>query len=307
MPDQNDFNDFNDLDQDNFDLEPEYDRQEEKNRRTRRRTRQFLGLAVAILVVVGAVSIIRSGIDLAGSLVNDVSEYEEYNVRIAPFVWFDVLPFKELDAANQTAVKQAVIWGVMNQLGNDNIGRNERGEPQIPAIEIDRYSAALFGPDYKFEHASFSDPVEGMEYVYDPATEIYTVPATGLTPYYYPSVVEFVRESGGVRKVVVGYVSAIGSNDELIATPDYDHPYKYMDYYFYRDGNEYYLYAILQNDSYEPPVIADSSSLPASSALPSSSLLPDSSSLPPGSSSASEGEAASNAEGEGGEESGTEG
>lgn len=276
MPDQNEFKGYEyDDPQDPFDLEPEIDSQEERTRRTRRRTRQFLGLAVAILVVVGAVSIIRSGIDLAGSFVNNEAEYEEYNVRIAPFVWFDVLPFENLESANQTAIKQSIIWGVMNQLGNENISRNERGEPQLPAVEIDRYAAALFGPEFVFEHASFADPVEGLSYVYDPATEIYTVPATGLTPYYYPSVVEFVRESGGVRRVVVGYVSAIGSNDELIATPDYDNPSQYFDYYFYRDGASYYLYAIQPNKTYEPR-LADTS-LPAASSEASFSLPPDSS------------------------------
>lgn len=289
-----DQNKFDDTQNDNIDIdgeelgaapEPENDDRDERARRSRRRLRQLLGVAIAILVVVGAVSIVRGGVDLASSLVNDTSEYEEYRVRISSFVWFDVLPFDAPENASQTTLKQAVIWGVMNQMGADNVPKNERGEPQVAAIEMDRYAAALFGPGFALEHSSFSDPVQGLSYEYDPATEIYTAPATGISPMYMPTVVDIVREPGGVRRVVVGYVSAIGSNEELVSGLDYDHPSKYMDYYFLRDGNEYYLYAIQANDTYVPDTPAASSSLPASSApassLPDSSLPPDSSSAPP--------------------------
>lgn len=277
MQDQNDY-DFN---QDTFDNEPEMNNsQDERQRRSRRRLRQLLGLGVAILVVVGAVSIIRSGIDLANSYVNNTSEYEQYNTRIAPLAWFDILPFEDLESANHDSLKQAAIWGVMNQLGYENINRNERGEPLIPAIEIDRYAAALFGPDFAFEHESFSDPVDGLSYTYDEATQIYTAPATGIMPDYLPAVVDIVRESGGVRRVIVGYVSAIGSNEELITAPDYEHPARFMNYYFRRDGNEYYLFSIMPNEDYVPDTPAASSTVTASSAADSGLGVDTSSSLP---------------------------
>ncbi len=270
------------------DMEQDRNSRDEHARRSRRRTRQFLGLALAVLIVVGAVSIVNYGINVVRTAMNDTSMADEYKARIAPFVWFDVLPFEKLEDANQDTLKQAVLWGVLNQTGTDKITRNERGEALVPAIEIDRYAAALFGPDFEFKHASFSDPVEGLEYTYDEEAGMYVVPATGIMPYYDATVVDITRAGGGVRKVVVGYVQTYNANDEVIATPDYEHPAKYMDYLFRRDGNDYYLYAIQPNTDYAAAVSSSSVSIPSSSLPPVSSSMADASQAESGSNASEE-------------------
>ncbi len=247
---------------------------EEQARRNRRRMRQLIGLALSVLVVVGAVSIVRSGINVAKNLMDDSSETEAYNRRILPLVWFDVLPFESLAEADPNAIKQAVIWGVLNELGK-TVEYDDLGQPLVPAVEVDRFAAQLFGPDYKLEHGSFNDPVQNLSYTYDPATNMYAATATGLTPLYTSTVVAIERLPGGIKKVTAGYVSTLNSNDELIATPDLSHPSKYMDYFFRRDGNEYYLYALRNNTSYTPEsqsAVSGSNAATSASAPVSASL-----------------------------------
>ncbi len=232
------------------DTEQKKQSREEQARRAKRRSRQLLGLALAILIVVGGVSIIRWTFDLAVNLSqqSDSSEKDEFTARITPLVWFDVLPFESLAKADQNTLKEAAIWGIMNELGTE-VQRNENGEPLIPAAEVDRYMADLYGPDFEIVHESFVDTYYNLTYDYDEATNTYTAQNAGLTPQYLPTVVEVVSESGG-KRVVVGYVSTTGSNDELISTPDFDHPARYMDYYFRRSGNDFYLASITPNLTY---------------------------------------------------------
>lgn len=232
------------------DTEQKKQQREEQARRAKRRSRQLLGLALAILIVVGGVSIVRWTFDLAANLSqqSDSSEKDEYTARITPLVWFDILPFESLAQADLNTLKEAAIWGVMNELGTD-IQRNENGEPLIPAAEVDRYMADLYGPEFEAKHESFVDTYYNLTYQYDEATQTYTAQNAGLTPQYLPTVVEITTESGG-KRVVVGYVSTTGSNDELISTPDFDHPARYMDYYFRRSGNDFFLASITPNLTY---------------------------------------------------------
>ncbi|MGD9560567.1 MAG: hypothetical protein AB7V55_08190 [Oscillospiraceae bacterium] len=257
-------------------------KKEEQARAQRRRSRQLLGFAISVLVVVGAVSIIMNGISLIGNLMQNDDEIEEYRSRFESMVWFDLLPFDSVTQVDENSLKQIAIWGVMSQLG-DTIGRSEYGEPLVPAADVDRFGVRLFGPDFRFSgHSSFSDVGLDLRYQYDEATQTYIAPSTGLMPYYLPSVVEIKREAGGVRRVVMGYVSTRTSDDRMVNTPDFDHPAKYMDYMLRRDGGEYYLYALQRNTTHIPETATEAASAPA--VQPAFSLPPDS--LPAASSSA---------------------
>lgn len=257
-------------------------RKEEQARRSRRRTRQIIGVALFVLMVVGAVSIVSSVVNVVRGMLDNSAEYDEYAQRVTPIVWFDLLPFDSLETADPNALKQVCIWGVMNQLGNE-IGRTENGEPMVPAVEVDRYAAALFGPGYQVQHGSFEDQVENLSYEYNESSQMYTAQATGLTPQYLASVVDIRQDGGGVRRVTVGYVNTRGSNNEIVATPDLEHPAKYMDFLFRREGDQYYLFALQVNTELEvaeqaaPSMIAPSDipddqdlSLPASLETPAS-------------------------------------
>lgn len=247
-------------------------RKEEKARRSRRMMRQLLGAALSVLVVVGAVSVVFSGIELYKTLTDNQAEKKMYEELLEPMVWFNVLPFESLAQVDEDVLKEIAIWGVeISQQGQ--LQRNENDELLIPTVEVDRFAAKLFGPDYQFTvHESFSNMEQGLHYGYDAQREVYVMPSTGLTPEYRATVVRIKNEGGGVRRVTVGYVSALDENKGIIFNPDYDHPVKYMDFMFQRgSGGSYYLYALQKNTTIEPAVpSSDAASVP-SVAPPSSS------------------------------------
>ena len=263
-------------------------KKEEQARRSRRRGRQWIGVALSVLVLVGVYSIVRGGIDVARNILDNQSEKEEYAARLRPMVWADILPFEAVGQVDQGELKQIAIWGVMLEQG-DNIGRDENERAIIPVLEVDHYAAELFGapPRFRFlEHGTFTNVLQGITYEYDAARNAYIVPPVGLTPAFDPVVVEIRNEGNGIRRVTVGYVSLIGEGGELVSIPDKEHPVRYMDFLFQRDGSEYYLYALVPNNVYKPavreqestpPVVVDShseESLPPPAV--STSLVPES-------------------------------
>lgn len=234
------------------DPEQQRQRKEEKTRAARRRNRQIIGFALSILIIVGAASIIRGGVNLVRNMVNSEDERMEYQAKFEPMVWFDILPFDDISTVDENQIKEVCIWGVLTKLG-DTIGRNEMGEPIVPAAEVDLYGMELFGPDFRFTvHDSFVNTLFDLRYIYDTETQSYAAPNTGLMPPYLASVVEIQREKAGVRRVVMGYISTRTADDQVIAVPDYDNPARYMDYMLRRDGNQYYLYAIKPNTTHTP-------------------------------------------------------
>ncbi len=234
-------------------------RKEERSRASRRRTRQFIGFALMILIVVGAVSIVMGGVSMVQSLLDNSDEEEIYQTRFEPMVWFEMIPFENVAQVDENSIKQVCIWGVLDQQG-DSIMHNERGEPLVSAASVERYAAELFGPDFRFSaHEDFADPIYDLRYTYDAETQMYTAPSTSLQPPYIANVVDVVGESGGVKRVIMGYVSTMTGDDQIIAAPDLEHPAFYMDYLLQRDGNEYYLYSIQRNTTYVPETTASSS------------------------------------------------
>lgn len=246
-------------------------KKEEQQRTVRRRTRQIIGLALSVLIVVGAVSIVMNGVNIVRGWLDNTGQKEEFQQRLEPMVWFDVLPFDSVAQLDENMVKQLSIWGIMNSKG-DTLERNEYGEPLIPAVEVDQYAASLFGPEFRFSgHGAFADTERDLRYGFDEETQMYIGPVTGFDPFYYAKVVDVKRESGGVLRVVMGYISTRTNDDKVVATLDFEHPARYMDFMMRRDGSNYYLYALQKNTTHS---VASSSQPEPGSA--SQSELPDS-------------------------------
>ncbi len=248
-------------------------KKEERARASRRRNRQLIGFALTILIVVGAVSIVMAGINLVNSWMDVSDEKDDYQSLFEPLVWFDILPFNSVSTVDENLVKQVAIWGVWNQYRKDGeeIPRNGYGEALISAEAVDHYGIDLFGPNFRFSgHATFTDAMQGLRYMFDEENRQYVMPNTSLNMEFYATVVEIVQEAGGVRRVVVGYVNARGDNDQMMAQPDFNNPSRYMDYMLRRDGSGYYLYAIQQNTTHVPA----QQTLPASQP-PDDSSVPD--------------------------------
>jgi hypothetical protein len=225
-------------------------KKEEQARRSRRRSRQWIGLVLAVLVVVGVVTIVRSAIGLVQGIADNTEEKTEFENRIRYFVWFDVLPFESLEQADQDFLKQVAIWGIVDPNGTKGAGleRNADGQLLVPVLEVDHYAAALFGPQFRFaSHGAFTDMNQGLQYGFDEANQVYMVPITSLEPMNDAVVVDIQNEQNGVKRVTVGYVALRSIDGTVITTPDREHPVRYMDFLFQRDGNEYYLTGLVRN------------------------------------------------------------
>lgn len=256
-------------------------RREEQARKSRRRNRQLLGLVLAVLIVVGAISIIRSGIQLAGTLMDNTDEKSAYEYRIAPMVWFDLLPFENPNQIDENSLKEVIIFGLIDNMGKE-IQHDENGSAIVPVLEVDRYAANLFGPDFTFStpHAEFTSVTQGIHYQYNDSLKAYIVAGTGIELMYAPTVVDVKHESGGVVRVIVGYVSTKTKEGNLLPTLDYKHPVRYMDYMFQRNGSEYYLFAMRPNTTEKVTTASSTASVQASllpgdetSALEDTSLI----------------------------------
>lgn len=251
---------------------------EEKARRSRRRTRQFAGLILGILILVGAYNIVHDIVTSISNISNISMEETKqiYQERIAPLVWFDLLPFEDPAQIDENSLKEALIFGIINKVGNE-LQHDSMGSAIIPTIDVDAAAAELFGPDFHFtEHAEFTSIVQGITYMYDDTLKAYIVAGTGLELAYAPLVTNVKKQSGGILEVTVGYIATKSNDGNLLQVLDYEHPVRYMDFIFQRDGSEYYLTAMRPNNTIA--ITSDSSSSSGgSSSSYTESVIPESS------------------------------
>ena len=84
---------------------------EEHARLHRRRARQALGLLVAVLVLIGAVTVLRSGVRAVAKLFDDTAQKEEYEDKLEGLVLFDPLPFDGIENIDDLTLREAAVWG----------------------------------------------------------------------------------------------------------------------------------------------------------------------------------------------------
>ena len=84
---------------------------EEHARVQRRRGRQALGLLVAILVVVGFVTVLRAGVGAVANLFDDTAQKQEYEDKLEGLVLFDPMPFDGIENIDDLTLREAAVWG----------------------------------------------------------------------------------------------------------------------------------------------------------------------------------------------------
>ncbi len=214
--------------------------EDEYKRYTRRRRRQWLGLAVILLCIIGLGTVVYSLFTVGEKLMDRTAEMNSYETRLAPLVMLDPLEFEGIENARTETLLEAAIWAcVYGEKDLSIYPRDEYGALILPAIEIDRYAAQLYGPDHRLIHDTFQ--ANGMEFSYNEETASYTIPITSQIGIYTPKVVSI----SGVRLqvVTVAYmVPASGGAMDLVGTTG--QVQKYMEYVFRLDQGSYYLDAI---------------------------------------------------------------
>ena len=214
--------------------------------RRRRRLRQILGAVVCVLVLIGLYSVILSGVHLAAQLFDDTEEREEFEQRLQTLVSLDPEPFESLETANRARLLDAAIWSVIqkNSENMDVYERDEIGAMYLPTLDVDKELSSLYGPDFQFNHETFTD--NGLTYTYVPEKSAYLLPITSANGAYLPRVMDIQRISGG-KRVTIGYLDIYGGGEIVFDITKLE-PVKYLDYIFMRSGGEYYLTAVTQSE-----------------------------------------------------------
>ena len=211
---------------------------EEHARMQRRRGRQALGLLVAILVIVGFVTVLRAGVGAVANLFDDTAQKQEYEDKLEGLVLFDPMPFDGIENIDDLTLREAAVWGCIyniqeTQGGFDNYNTDPDTEQLLlPSLDVDAYLAKLLGPGFKLTHRSFE--MEDMTIEFDDATQCYKIPVTGTVGYYRAVVTKLFKRSGKLH-VTVGYIPTTSTDDSIINVSSDTHT-KYMDYLFERQS-----------------------------------------------------------------------
>ena len=238
---------------------------EEHARLHRRRGRQALGLLIAVLVVVGAVTVLRAGVHAVANLFDDTQQRQEYEDKLEGLVLFDPLPFDGIENIDDLTLREAAVWGCVYNIqetqGNfDNYNTDPDTEQLLlPSVDVDAYLAKLVGPSFRMAHKSFE--MEDMTVEFDETTQCYKIPVTGSVGTFRATVTRLFKKDG-LLHVTVGYIPTQSSDDSILNTSS-DTPTKYMDYLFSRQSGSWYLTGL--TDSETKPEAADSA---VSSAAP---------------------------------------
>ena len=224
---------------------------EEHARMQRRRGRQALGLLVAILVIVGFVTVLRAGVGAVANLFDDTAQKQEYEDKLEGLVLFDPMPFDGIENIDDLTLREAAVWGCIyniqeTQGGFDNYKTDPDTEQLLlPSVDVDAYLAKLLGPGFKLTHRSFE--MEDMTIEFDDATQCYKIPVTGTVGYYRAVVTKLFKRSGKLH-VTVGYIPTTSTDDSIINVSS-DTPTKYMDYLFERQSGSWYLTGLTESET----------------------------------------------------------
>ena len=238
---------------------------EEHARMQRRRGRQALGLLVAILVIVGFVTVLRAGVGAVANLFDDTAQKQEYEDKLEGLVLFDPMPFDGIENIDDLTLREAAVWGCIyniqeTQGGFDNYNTDPDTEQLLlPSLDVDAYLAKLLGPGFKLTHRSFE--MEDMTIEFDEATQCYKIPVTGTVGYYRAVVTKLFKRSGKLH-VTVGYIPTTSTDDSIINVSS-DTPTKYMDYLFERQSGSWYLTGLTESETKPESTAASTASEPA--------------------------------------------
>ena len=224
---------------------------EEHARLHRRRARQALGLLVAVLVLVGAVTVVRAGVRTVANLFDDTQQRQEYEDKLEGLVLFDPVPFDGIENIDDLTLREAAVWGCVysiqeTQGGFDNYTTDpDTAQLLLPTEDVDAYLAKLVGPGVKMTHKSFE--MDDMTIEFDETPQCYKIPVTGSVGTYRATVTRLFKKDG-LLHVTVGYIPTQRADASILNAAS-DTPTKYMDYLFSRQSGSWYLTGLTDSET----------------------------------------------------------
>ena len=241
---------------------------EEHARLHRRRGRQALGLLIAVLVLIGTLTVLHAGVSAVAKLFDDTAQRQEYEDKLEGLVLFDPVPFDGIENIDDLTLREAAVWGCVYSIQETQGGfEGYNTDPDteqllIPSVDVDAYLAKLVGPSFRMTHKTFE--MEDMTIEFDDATQCYKIPITGGVGSYRATVTKLFKK-GGLLHVTVGYIPTQNADDSILVTNS-DTPTKYMDYLFSRQSGSWYLTGLTDSET-KPESSAESSPASASAQM----------------------------------------
>ena len=224
---------------------------EEHARLHRRRGRQALGLVIAVLVLIGVLTVLHAGVNAVAKLFDDTAQKQEYEDKLEGLVLFDPVPFEGIENIDDLTLREAAVWGCVysiqeTQGGFDGYNTDPDTEQLlIPSVDVDAYLAKLVGPSFRMTHKTFE--MEDMTIEFDDTTQCYKIPVTGSVGSYRATVTKLFKKDG-LLHVTVGYIPNQNATDSILTTTS-DTPVKYMDYLFSRQSGSWYLTGLTESET----------------------------------------------------------
>lgn len=239
-----------------------------KHKRGSRRWAFPLGLLIAVLALVGAVTVIVAGVGAAKQAVEKSRNFEEYNKLLTPVVMNDPDAFDDITKANPSQLIDISIWSILkSDLAPDKYEYGDGGM-LIPEADVTAEFERLFGTEIRPMHTSIEG--YGYDFTYDAAKQMYTIPLTGVVPTYTPRVVD-KDKSGDTIVLTVGYVGGDQWAQDKAGNLVAPEPDKYMKVTLREKDGAYYIGALQNTAAPETAATAAKASAPAETAAESSS------------------------------------
>ena len=213
----------------------------EKAKNKVRNRRIITGGIFCFFALLGVLSLVSGIFSTGVKILDNEGKKREYNSLLAPLVMYDPLPFETPDQADQKVLLASSVWAAIMNEDMTMYETDEYGQPLLPAIDVDKYFARIFGTQISLAHGTFSD--QDVEFVFNEEKQAYAIPATNFPTGFAPQV-EKIKTSFTEKTVTVGYLSPSQSwADTGSGTLS-----KYMDYIFEKQDGQFALVAVRESN-----------------------------------------------------------
>lgn len=217
-------------------------RSKRKKRKKRAHPWAFpLGLIIAVLTVIGFMTVLLAGIGGVKNAVLKLKNIDEYNTLLTPVVMNDPSMFDDISKADSAQLIDISIWSILKSNLSPDKYTYQEGNMIIPEADVTAEYTRLFGTDREPVHQTVAG--YGYEFEYNSTDKTYLIPLTGITPTYTPDVVEVNKKSNTVV-LTVALLSADGwaqGSDGKMVAPE---PDKYIKVTLRETDNGYYISAM---------------------------------------------------------------
>ncbi len=196
-----------------------------------------LGLVIALLSLIGLVTVILAGIGTVSYISYKAKNIDEYNKMLIPVVMNDPDMFDDITKADMNQLLDISIWSILKSDLSPDDYEYVDGNMIIPEEDVTAEYTKLFGSDLPPVHATVAG--FGYDFVYNSAEKHYVIPLTGIEPTYTPNVTDVDKKSNTVV-LTVAYLASDGwaqSADGSMVAPE---PDKFVKITLReKDGNQY--------------------------------------------------------------------